>query len=672
MKKNKKDISNQEKISFMNRLSVKAILTVVVILILAFSVLTYFISNKVEEETTKLALDRNLKTVEYIDSEVENQLRGTRKVIETLATNKNIVEGDYEEKKMIFSRVAEYNDQFNYLYFSTPQGDHYPFPEVSLSSEYDPRERSWYQDAQANSEVIWTDIYLDAATKELVITIATPVFINGQFEGVLGGDVNLNFLSNLVNDVQVGQQGQAYIVDQNGQYIAHPEIEKVFEKENIDQNFSLSSLTNNSDQSFTYQLEDEKRLVSYRKLDEIPGYIMAEVPESEINEASNTIISRIIFASVIILVLLSVIIFIAFRKYIVSPIKSILDFANDIANGNLKSELEVSKNKDEFNLLMKALNKMRDSLINIISDISKQADQVAASSQELSAAGEQVGNSAENVGRSIQNVASGAEEQSAQIDETEKVFENLEEYLIEISERASLMRQDTEKVMSNIQSGTKQVNMSVDGINEVKQDTEEASATINKLGELSQEIGEIVELIRGIADQTNLLALNAAIEAARAGESGRGFSVVADEIRQLAEESQSATDNISNLIAKVQDNVENAVNKMNQNRTKVDKSVNNIENTGKVFKDIKNDSEAVVEGINEINGKTNKVEDGSSTVKNYLKEVNSVSEEAASNAEEVAASSEEQVAATEEIISSAKNMAQIAESLAKSINKFEF
>ena len=667
-----KNISNQEKISFMNRLSVKAILTVVVILILAFSVLTYFISNKVEEETTNLALDRNLKTVQYIDSEVENQLRGTRKVIETLATNKNIVDGDYEEKKIIFSRVAENNDQFNYLYFSTPQGEHYPFPEVSLSSDYDPRERSWYQDAKANSEVIWTEIYLDAATEELVITIATPVFINGQFEGVLGGDVNLNFLSNLVNDVQVGQQGRSYIVDQNGQYIAHPEIEKVLEKENIEQNFSLSSLTNNDDQYFTYQSEDEKRLVSYRKLDEIPGYIMAEVPESEIKEASNTIINRIIFASIIILILLSIVIFIAFRKYIVNPIKSILDFANDIANGNLKSKLEVSKNKDEFNLLMKALNKMRESLIGIISDISKQADQVAASSQELSAAGEQVGDSAEEVGRSIQNVASGAEEQSAQIDETEKVFEDLESYLKEISQRARIMRQETKNVMGNIQSGTEQVNLSVKGINEVKEDTEEAAATINNLGDLSQEIGEIVELIRGIADQTNLLALNAAIEAARAGESGRGFSVVADEIRQLAEESQSATDNISDLINKVQSNVENAVKKMNQNQNKVEESVNNIENTGEVFTNIKKDSEAVVEGINEINKKTDKVEAGSDTVKDNLKEVNSVSEEAASNAEEVAASSEEQVAATEEIISSAKNMAQIAESLAKSINKFEF
>lgn len=669
--KNRKEKFKAEKVSFWNRLSVRAILVVVVILIAAFSTLTYFISAKVEEETAQLAVERNLKTTDYINSELDNQLRGTRMVIETLAANTNLAAGDYKQKKEILSQVRANNPQFQYLYFSSPEGGHYPYPEVDLSSDYDPRERSWYQAAVRESDTIWTDTYLDAASGELVITIAAPVMVDGSLEGVLGGDVSLNFLNDLVSEVKVGQNGQAYIVDQQGNYIAHSEFNKVLDKKSISDNFAFSKLTENNNRYFSYQKNGEKRIVSFKKLDEIPGYILAEIPESEINAASDTIIERIIFLSIVILLLLSLIIFIAFRKYILKPISSILDFSNKIAAGNLKAELDPSESNSEFKLLMKALNEMQASLKNIISDISEEAEQAAAASEELSAAGEEVGKSAKEVGKAIQNVASGAEEQSAQIDETEKVFEDLEKYLTEISSRAALMEEETKKAMNNIDSGISQVNNSVKEINEVKTETEAAAETINNLGELSQEIGEIVELIRGIADQTNLLALNAAIEAARAGESGRGFSVVADEIRQLAEESQTATDNISQLISRVQNNVENAVEKMDQNQTKVADSVQTIEKTGKAFANIKESSEKLTAGITEINSTTEKVEKGSITVRENLNEITSVSEEAASNVEEVAASSEEQAAATEEIVSSAQNMAQIAENLAKSVNKFK-
>jgi methyl-accepting chemotaxis protein len=178
-------------------------------------------------------------------------------------------------------------------------------------------------------------------------------------------------------------------------------------------------------------------------------------------------------------------------------------------------------------------------------------------------------------------------------------------------------------------------------------------------------------MINDIAAQTNLLALNAAIEAARAGEAGRGFSVVADEIRQLAEESEDATNQIGGLVKEIQNGVGNAVNKMDETETVVDESVAAIETTGKSFKQINGAALTLSDLIEKISSRSAEVRGNSQEVESAIEQIASVSEEAASNSEEVAAAGEEQSASTEEIVNAAEELSAMAAKLTSIVAEFE-
>ena len=241
------------------------------------------------------------------------------------------------------------------------------------------------------------------------------------------------------------------------------------------------------------------------------------------------------------LVIVTLIILINVRQ-MVRPLLKATDLAQEVAGGNLQVNPLAYNSKDEIGILSKSLDNMLESLRTIIGRIMNIANHVAASSEELSASGEQVGLAAQEVSGAMQNVASGAEEQSAQVEESIGYINTLIKEINDVEENTRAMVEFANGVMDSIEEGNKSLKDTIEKVVNVKKDFRDVAANINSLVKLSEEIEAIVDIINGIAGQTNLLALNAAIEAARAGEAGRGFSVVADEIRDLAEESSNSTE----------------------------------------------------------------------------------------------------------------------------------
>jgi methyl-accepting chemotaxis protein len=565
---------------------------------------------------------------------------------------------------------------------------------------------SLFQQNEMRSSFVTTEENLTIQIQSLV-EAQTAEFesLLNRFNSTIGAGVSINDIESKINTVlvsqnlledisEIGIQERNYIInladaELQNQYAestlaafetAKETAVKLRNSFNEDQDIqaaeNIITQLENTDQLFreihTIELvKDENKALMETKAENFMAQAnnLQELQLEEMEAGQASAIRNLIISLAIAVIIGALIAFFITRS-ITKPVNKGVAFAEEIADGNLAVEKIDVDSTDEIGILAKALNKMQDNLKEVISKVADISNNLAASSEELSASGQEVATAAQQVGQSIQQVASGAEEQSAQVEEASSRIEELIVQINDVTNMSEEMDEQSDNVMNNIKEGNSSLDNSVNQIEDVKNNSNEVSNTINNLGGLSNKIGEIVQLINDIAAQTNLLALNAAIEAARAGEAGRGFSVVADEIRQLAEESEDATKQIGGLVKEIQNGVGNAVNKMDETEEVVNESVNAIKTTGSSFEKINGAAVRLRELISRISEQAEKVGLNSKEVESTVLEVASVSEEAASNSEEVAAASEEQSASTEEIVNAADELSQMAGDLTNAVNKF--
>jgi methyl-accepting chemotaxis protein len=388
------------------------------------------------------------------------------------------------------------------------------------------------------------------------------------------------------------------------------------------------------------------------------------------SEMVHSVITTVLIFSIVAFAL-AILIGIIITRMITKPILSLAEAAEKIASGDLTQDDIKVKNRDEIGNLTNSFNQMKMNLRQLIRQVGLNAEQVAATSEELSANAEQTSKVTEQISIAIQEVAVGSEKQVSNATEVAQAVAEISKGMNQATSSIQSVADLTTTANDKANVGNTVVTQTVEQINLVQHSVSETAEVVNALGEKSEEIGQIVELITQIADQTNLLALNAAIEAARAGEQGRGFAVVADEVRKLAEQSGHAAGQIRDLIQEVQTEAEKAVQSMNDGTTVVKEGIKMVHQTGEAFRDIVKSIEQIAAESREVSAIVEQVNASSQSMVEMMEGVAHIAEQSAGNAQNVAASAEEQNASMEEVSSSAEALSKMAQDLQEVINKFK-
>ena len=400
------------------------------------------------------------------------------------------------------------------------------------------------------------------------------------------------------------------------------------------------------------------------------GWILAaDISEAELLAPLRVLLYRML-TLILGAALVSGVIIFWYSRYIVKNIQRVNGLAELIAAGDLSSTLSTGS-KDEFGAMTGNLNTMTAQLKAIVQGLVNSSEQLAASSEELTASADEGRQAAGYIASSVQDMTKGINERLASLERANESSAQVSDRITEISLHINRVAEGSQATVAKAANGDLVVQQAVEQMLSIEQKVNHIADVTNNLGKKTVEIDQILTMITNISAQTNLLALNAAIEAARAGEQGRGFAVVADEVRKLAEQSSTAAGQISNLIAEVKQETNIAVNVAEEGKATVHEGLSMTYSAGQAFQDIS-------QGVNDF---TNLAEQAAGTVSEIglqlndmltaIQEAAQIPQEIAGSMESIASMTKEQDASMGDIRDAATMLAKMAEDLEVNIKFFK-
>lgn len=561
-----------------------------------------------------------------------------------------------DEKKLfdIFSAFTASNN-FEAFYIGTEKdGGFVQAPEDIIGPNYDPRKRPWYILAkQAGERPVLTDFYL-SDNGNLVTTVAQSVTnTQGQFIGVLGIDINVKLVQDFLSSLNLGEHVQLILTENTGT-ILFSSANDAHRLKKIDElgEEALSSAYRKKQNTYSEDIIEGEDSIIVTHIFNENWHLIAYVQRSFLMENALDAVKDMIIAGAVIIIFL-IVIGIIISQSIVKPLQRLCLTAEAVAEGNFNAVNEYTNYKGELKQLHITMTKMVTQLVTTITEtqeLHEKAQQKSIEAEKATEAAEEsrrkaekakregmldaaasiektvetVSQSATELSSRVETSVAGAEHQAQRAKEMATAMQEMSCAILEVSRNAGQATEVSDAVRERALKGASTVTEAVQGIKTVQNMSEELREDMRILGEQAESITNIMSVISDIADQTNLLALNAAIEAARAGEAGRGFAVVADEVRKLAEKTMNSTTEVGVAIKNIQSSVYKSVKSVDDTVGSINKTTNLIQQSGEVLEDIVTFSTNAAEQIRAIAISSEEQSSTSEEINRAVEEINEV------------------------------------------------
>lgn len=540
------------------KFSHKILLAASLLVIAAFALFTlyndYLQRNAIREDLESYLHEMGAGTA----TNIEHWLSGRVLLAETLA--ESVALNPSAEAITALLKQKTLLSNFEFAYLGDVSGRYFLEPPDTMPEGYDARTRPWYTDAMNARKTVLTEPYVDAANGKTILTIATPSLrADGQPVGVVGGDLSLETLVETINTLDLDGSGYAFLVSADGKILVHPDSQLVMKS--LKDVYPRNTPRVGDDVTEVEQ-DGRPNIVTFAKVEGLPSvdwYIGLSMDKAKaysmLSEFRRSAVVATIIAVVLTITLLGMLI-----RLLMQPLHVMGRAMHDIAEGegDLTRRLSIDST-DEFGALAMSFNRFVERIHDSIREVSSATSQVnevalrvigASNSSMLNS--DQQANRTSSVAAAINELGAAAQE---------------------IAQNAALASQHSSAARSLAADGQAVVGQTIGAMNLLSQKISGSCGNIESLNASTVNIGQILEVITSISQQTNLLALNAAIEAARAGEAGRGFAVVADEVRNLAHRTQESAQQVQAMIEQLQVGARQAVILMNESQGQSESSV---------------------------------------------------------------------------------------------------
>lgn len=607
-----------------------------------------------------------------ITEKFDNYVTGTVKTIEIMPQSLDILAMNPADQERVIRKLAASDENINQIFLANSDGD-IVFSTDIFTKGMNVTEERWFLEAIGGSQYI-SDSNFDKFSRIPIFLVSVPVLdIDQNPIGAMCAQISFGSIQTICQDTKTGQTGNTYIVDRNGIVLAHHKFEEmVLEEYNAVTNMIEGAVKVIKGEEGTSRYKNNKGIEVMGTYKQIPSTGWGVISEIEVWEVMQPVDKEntkyLIIAAISFLI--AIIASFLFANMIVKPIKKMADIAGEYERGVLTNRIKI-KSKDEIGRLQESFNAMADSLADILKRVNDAVGDVNNYSRILS---ENAGISAasiEEISAISESTAEGSKTQIESIQDTNDIAEELSSNVEKVSENTKEAADTAKRAANTAQEGTDNINIINEKMEVIKNNVADSTQMVEKLRVKSDEVTNIVNLIRNIAESTNMLALNAAIEAARAGEAGRGFAVVADEVRKLADQTKEASIDIEELLEEIQVETIKTVEAMNNGLTDVQQSTEAIKMAYGTFESIISQAENVSSEIISVSNSVYGLKDDMDRIMNALDKVSRISYATSEGTQNIMASTEEQTSALQEINESSIKLNEMAEVLHGIVGRFK-